>query len=81
MVIESKFGNDYFGDLVIEKYPNLEEIVVQEESLMNLNSLKICNNKRLKIIEVENTEGWEEDGEWYGNGAFENVKSVIINSK
>ena len=67
MIIEERFGNDYFGNLVIENYPNLEKIVVKENSLQNLNSLKICNNEKLKTIEVEDF-------------AFYNVKNVIIES-
>ena len=72
MIIEKGFGNDYFGNLVIENYPNLEKIVVKWNSLMNLKSLKICNNEKLKIIEIENGD--------YNNGAFRNVKNVIIES-
>ena len=67
MIIESSFGNDYFGNLVIENYPNLEKIVVKKYSLKNLNSLKICNNEKLKTIEIEDY-------------AFEYVKNVIIES-
>ena len=67
MIIEEEFGDDYFGNLVIENYPNLEKIDVKKESLKNLNSLKICNNEKLKIIESEN---------W----SFYNVKNVIIES-
>ena len=74
MIIEDEFGNDYYGNLVIENYPNLEKIVVKENSLENLNSLKICNNDKLKTIEIE-------DGDYFrGNGAFYNVKNVIIES-
>ena len=73
MIIEEEFGNDYFGNLVIENYPNLEKIVVKENSLRNLKSLKICNNEKLKTIEIEN-------GEYWGGGAFYNVKSVTIES-
>ena len=72
MIIEEEFGNDYFGNLVIENYPNLEKIIVKKGSLQNLNSLKICNNEKLKIIEIENGD--------YNNGAFRNVKNVIIES-
>ena len=53
MIIEEEFGNDYYGNLVIENYLNLEKIVVKKNSLKNLNSLKICNNEKLKTIEVE----------------------------
>ena len=67
MIIEDEFGNDYFGNLVIENYPNLEKIVVKWNSLQNLHSLKICNNDKLKTIEIEDY-------------AFENVKNVIIES-
>ena len=59
-------------DLKICDYPNLEEIVVKKNSLEDLNSLKICNCEKLKIIEIE-------DGDW-DEGAFENVKNVIIES-
>ena len=72
MIIEEEFGNDYYGNLVIENYPNLEKIVVRKNSLKNLNSLKICNNDKLKTIEVE-------DGDFV-NGAFYKVKNVIIES-
>ena len=73
MIIEERFGNDYFGDLVIENYPNLEKIVVNKNSLKNLNSLKICNNEKLKTIEIEDGERWE-------GSAFHNMKNVIIES-
>ena len=72
MIIEYRFGNDYYGNLAIENYPNLEKIVVKKKSLKNLNSLKICNNEKLKTIEIEDGEIW--------NGAFNNVKNVIIES-
>ena len=67
MIIEEEFGNDYFGNLVIENYPNLEKIVVKKNSLNNLNSLKICNNEKLKTIEIEDY-------------VFVYVKNVIIES-
>ena len=67
MIIEEEFGNDYYGNLVITNYPNLQSIVVKKNSFKNLNSLKICNCEKLKIIETE-------------DGAFDYVKSVIIES-
>ena len=67
MIIEEEFGNNYYGNLVIENYPNLEKIVVKKYSLKNLNSLKICNNEKLTTIEIE-------------NGDICNVKNVIIES-
>ena len=74
MIIEEGFGNDYFGNLVIQNYPNLQSIIVKKNSLMNLNSLKICNCEKLKTIEIEDGNEWEDDG------AFSNVKNVIIES-
>ena len=67
MIIEEEFGNNYFGNLVIENYPNLEKIIVKKGSLRNLKSLKICNNDKLKTIEIE-------------DGDFHDVKNVIIES-
>ena len=71
MIIEVGFGNDYYGYLIIENYPNLQSIIMKRNSLRNLNSLKICNCEKLKAIEIE--DGWRE-------GAFSNVKNVIIES-
>ena len=68
MIIEEEFGNDYYGNLIIQNYPNLQSIVVKKNSLQNLNSLKICNCEKLKTIETED------------DGTFEYVKNVIIES-
>ena len=67
IINEYEFGNDYFCNLVIQNYPNLQSIVVNKNSLWNLNSLKICNCEKLKRIEIEDS-------------AFYNVKNVIIES-
>ena len=67
MIIEEWFGNDYYGNLVIENYPNLQSIIVKKNSLKNLNSLKICNCEKLKTIMIE-------------YDCFYNMKSVIIES-
>ena len=74
MIIGEGCFNEVKDDLVIENYPNLEKIVVKKGSLQNLNLLKICNNEKLKTIEIEN-------GVWRDDGAFYNVKKVIIESK
>ena len=71
MIIEERFGNDYFGNLIIENYPNLQSIIVKKNSLRNLNSLKICNCEKLKTIEIEDS---------VYQGAFWHVKNVIIES-
>ena len=78
MIIGEGCFDEVRDDLVIENYPNLEKIIVKKNSLNNLNSLKICKNKKLKTIEVEDGEKWEENGEWHANGAFLGVKKVII---
>ena len=67
MIIGEGCFNEVKDDLVIENYPNLEKIVVKKNSLKKLKSLKICNNEKLKIIEIE-------------DDAFFNVKNVIIES-
>ena len=72
MTIEEEFGNDYYGNLVIDNYPNLQSIIVNQNSLKNLNSLKICNCEKLKSIVIEN--GTIE------MGAFYNVSYVHIES-
>ena len=46
--------------------------IVKKGSLQNLKSLKICNNDKLKTIEIE-------DGD-RRDGAFYNVKNLIIES-
>ena len=58
------------GDLILSGFDNLEKIVVKKNSLQNLNMLKICNNKQLKTIEIENGDLW--------NGAFLYVKNMVI---
>ena len=67
MIIEEWFVNDYFGNLIINNYPNLQSLVVGKDSLQNLNSLKICNCEKLKTIEIE---------EW----GLLKVKNLIIES-
>ena len=76
MIIEKGFGNDYYGNLVIENYPNLQSIIVKKNSLKNLNSLKICNCEILKNIDIEDGDNWDD----WDDGAFNNVKNVIIES-
>ena len=65
--------NEWKDDLVIDNYSNLQSIVMKKNSLKNLNSLKICNCEKLKTIEIE-------DGDRYDNGALVKVKEVIIES-
>ena len=72
MIIEEEFGNDYYGNLIIQNYPNLQSIIVKKKSLQFLNSLKICNCEKLKTIETEDGNRWD--------GASSNVNNVIIES-
>ena len=65
----------------IENYPNLEKIALKKNSLMNLNSLKICNCEKLKTIEIEDGRRWQgNNGQWNVLGALFNVKNLIIES-
>ena len=73
MIIEEWFGNEYYGNLIINNYRNLQSIIVKRNSLQNLKSLKIYNCEKLKTIETEDGGRWED-------GAFDNVKNVIIES-
>ena len=67
MIIEEEFGNDYFGNLVIENYPNLEKLTIKKGSLKNLKSLKICNNPKFRTLKT-------------GMNAFDNVETLIFDS-
>ena len=67
MIIEEEFEDDYYRNLAIENYPNLQSIVVKITLFENLNSLKISNCEKLKTIEIE-------------DGAIFHVKNVIIDS-
>ena len=73
MIIEEDYGNDYYGNLIIQNYPNLQSIIVKKNSLRNLNSLKICNCEKLKNIEIE-------DGDNGNDAALHDVKNVKIES-
>ena len=65
-------------DLMIENYPNLETIVLRKNSLQRINLLKISSNEKLKRIETE-------DCDYFDNGSHDgccfNVNKVIIESK
>ena len=78
IIIESGCCSDMKEDIEISGFDNLFMIYVKKDSIKNLNSLTICNNKNLKIIEIENGDQWQKDGEWVANGSFFNVKSVVI---
>lgn len=52
---------------MIDNYPNLEEIVVKKNSLMNLKTLKICDCDKLETIVTE-------------DGSYKCVEKVIFES-
>lgn len=67
IVIEKGSCNDLRCDLITSNYPLLRSFVVESGGLRNLSSLRIDNNPHLESITV-------------GGSAFENVKTVIIES-
>ena len=74
LIVNENCCNDMYEDLVLSGFGNLEKIVVKKGSLQNLNSLKICDNEKLKSIEAQ---GYF-DGNW--SYSFRYVKSLIIDS-
>ena len=73
LVIDEGCGNEMKDDLELCGFENLESLVVEKNSLVVLNSLKISDNPVLKSIETK------DDTEKKPNtAALENVKSVTI---
>ena len=52
-------------------YPQLEKIIVNNNSYQDINLLKICNNNKLKSIQVEGSSDW-------GEGAFLKLMESIL---
>ena len=67
LIINENGLNTMNEELILSGFVNLKKIVVKENSLKNLNSLKICNNDELSIIEIEDS-------------AFSNVEGLILES-
>ena len=81
MIIEDYFGYNYYGNLVIQDYPNLKKIIVKEWALDHLNSLKICNCEKLKNIEIrDGIETQDDMGEIVNTGALKYVNDITIES-
>ena len=72
LIVNEDSCNDIHEDLVISGFENLEKIVFKWGCLQYLNSLKICDNDELKIIEIE-------DGD-DDSGCLYFVENVIIES-
>ena len=79
LVIEEGCGNDWTIDLNLCGFENLKKLVIKKNSLKNLNSLKISNNKELEIIKVEGSEGEQKCNIQY-SGACYSVKNITIES-
>ena len=79
LVIEEGCGNDWTIDLNLCGFENLKKLVIKKNSLKNLNSLKISNNKELEIIKVEGSEG-EQKYNIQNSGACCSVKNITIES-
>ena len=61
-------------------FAHLKKLILHKNSLKNLNSLVISNNKKLEIIKIEDGErGWSGD-ESRNTGVCYNVKNVEISS-
>ena len=69
-------GKDCFRNthcnLIINNYPNLEKIWIKPNNLVDIESLTISDNERLREIVVEGVECNE------NNDVFGNVKSVVL---
>ena len=79
---ELEIGEDCCNDLKWFKligYDHLKKLKLKKNSLKNLDSLVISNNKELKIIEIEDGEHgyWDESED---TGVYYNVKNVEISS-
>ena len=80
MIIEKGCGNGLEMDLKICGFANLQVITVEEDSLMNLNSLVISNNNELKYIQIKKGCQWDSERKT-SHAPFEKVRNVEISSK
>ena len=72
LVIFEGCRNDYDGDLILCGFVNLDSIVIDKNTLNNLNSLEISGNPVLKRIEIANG--------GYSTGAFNKINDLSISS-
>ena len=72
LVIVEGCGNEILDGLELYGYDNLESVKIEKNSFMNIAFLRISDNDVLNSIVIE--------GDDCGYGAFNNVKSVVIES-
>ena len=81
---ELSFGESCFNNIKdtveICNFPNLEKIIVKKESFLYVNILKICDNKQLKTIIIEDGDRYQQNDLWYSTGVFLNVKDFTLSS-
>lgn len=70
-------GNELMIDLFLSGFANLEYILFEKKTLMNLRSLTISNNPRLEQIVLNDNA----DQTKPGTGVGENVETVVFESK
>ena len=80
LVIDEGCGNDYDVDLELSYLVHLERLEVRSNSFKNLKSLKISDNPVLKTVDIgKKNASLQYEG--FLEGAFENVKTVVVSSK
>ena len=72
LVIVEGCGNEILDGLELRGYDNLESVKIKKNSFINISFLRISDNDVLNSIVIE--------GDDCGYGAFNNVKSVVIES-
>ena len=80
LVINEDACNELETDLVLSGFSNLETLVIKKNTFSNLNSFKICNNEKLREIDIEDGEEWQVDDQLYADGSFWYVDTVVIES-
>ena len=79
IIVNEGLCNNMKDDLFISNNPCLESIVINQNSLQNLNSLVISNNLQLSSIVIAGGQVWDSSHQTY-YAPFENVKSVELSS-
>ena len=80
ITIEEGCFQDKMDILELCNLPNVETIVVKKQSLVFVNTLKICNNEQLKNIVVEDGDRYQQNDQWYSDAAFLDTKDLTLAS-